>query len=142
MYHHAFSLKFHSFSPHYALSLSNFSTQSPNPLLPPFARVPHVTSSVCLRCRSSAADVSPVIYADGSSSICSLGETGDVAVVEKPIDVSTLGNLCVDIVLSVHELPPPSRGERKALMDELSMSPPDKVWVLNLDFNCFLVFQW
>lgn len=51
-------------------------------------------------------------------------------VAEKPIDVATLGNLCVDIVLSVHELPPPSRGERKALMDELSLSPPDKVWVL------------
>lgn len=45
---------------------------------------------------------------------------------EKPIDVATLGNLCVDIVLSVQELPPPSRGERKALMDELSLSPPDK----------------
>ena len=49
-------------------------------------------------------------------------------VTEKPIDVATLGNLCVDIVLSVDELPPPSRGERKALMDELSISPPDKVW--------------
>ncbi|KAG7531611.1 Ribokinase-like [Arabidopsis suecica] len=129
MYHHAFSLKFHSFSPHYALSLSNFSTQSPNPLLPnfpPFARVPNVSSSLCLRCRSSAADVSPVRYADGSSSIGSLGETGGIVVAEKPIDVATLGNLCVDIVLSVHELPPPSREERKALMDELSLSPPDK----------------
>ncbi|CAA7026395.1 unnamed protein product [Microthlaspi erraticum] len=127
MHHHAFSLKFHS-SPHYALSLSNFSLQSPNqllPIFPPFARVPNVSSSVCLRCRSSAADVSPVRYADGSSIGC-LGETGGIVVADKPIDVATLGNLCVDIVLSVEELPPPSRGDRKAFMDELSISPPDK----------------
>lgn len=126
MNHHALALKFHSFSPQYALSLSNFSLQSPNPLQ---FRVPNVSSSVCLRSRSSAADVSPVRYTDvSSSSIGSLGETGGVVVTEKPIDVATLGNLCVDIVLSVDELPPPSRGERKALMDELSLSPPDKVW--------------
>ncbi|KAH0905796.1 hypothetical protein HID58_037623 [Brassica napus] len=124
MNHHALALKFHSFSPQYALSLSNFTLQSPNPL---HFRVPNVSSSVCLRSRSSAADVSPVRYTDvSSSSIGSLGETGGVVVTEKPIDVATLGNLCVDIVLSVDELPPPSRGERKALMDELSLSPPDK----------------
>lgn len=53
-------------------------------------------------------------------------------VADKPIDVATLGNLCVDIVLSVQELPSPSRGDRKAFMDELSISPPDKVGVLNV----------
>lgn len=61
-------------------------------------------------------------------------------VTEKPIDVATLGNLCVDIVLSVQELPPQSRGERKALMDELSLSPPDKVCVVNI-INAFLSFN-
>ncbi|ESQ36239.1 hypothetical protein EUTSA_v10007491mg [Eutrema salsugineum] len=128
MHQHAFALKFHSFPPHYALSVSNFSLQSPKsllPIFPPFSRLPIVSSSVCLRCRSSAADVTPVRYADGIS-IGSLGETGGIVLAEKPIDVATLGNLCVDIVLSVQELPPPSRGDRKALMDELSMSPPDK----------------
>ncbi|XP_057964670.1 fructokinase-1 isoform X2 [Malania oleifera] len=44
----------------------------------------------------------------------------------KNIDVATLGNLCVDIVLNVHELPPPSYGDRKAYMEQLSASPPDK----------------
>ncbi|KAG6434909.1 hypothetical protein SASPL_106553 [Salvia splendens] len=45
----------------------------------------------------------------------------------KEIDVATLGNLCVDIVLSVPELPPKPLDERKAYMDELSKSPPDKL---------------
>ncbi|GLU03629.1 hypothetical protein SLE2022_208180 [Rubroshorea leprosula] len=44
----------------------------------------------------------------------------------KTIDVATLGNLCVDIVLNVPELPPPSRDARKAYMEQLSASPPDK----------------
>ncbi|XP_050366741.1 fructokinase-1 [Argentina anserina] len=44
----------------------------------------------------------------------------------KPIDVATLGNLCVDIVLSVPQLPPPDADRRKAYMDRLSASPPDK----------------
>ncbi|KAL1202076.1 Fructokinase-1 [Cardamine amara subsp. amara] len=124
MYHHALALNFHSLSPHYALSLSNFSTLSPNPLLPIF---PRLTASVCLRCRSGPADVSPVHYAALASSNGSLGKTGGALVVaDKPFDVATLGNLCVDIVLSVPELPPPSRQERKVLMDQLSLSPPDK----------------
>lgn len=46
----------------------------------------------------------------------------------KEIDVATLGNLCVDIVLSVPKLPPKPLDERKAFMDELSKSPPDKVF--------------
>lgn len=51
--------------------------------------------------------------------------------VDKEFDVATLGNLCVDIVLNVPELPPNSREERKAYMDELSQSPPDKVCFKN-----------
>ncbi|KAJ7972695.1 fructokinase-1 [Quillaja saponaria] len=44
----------------------------------------------------------------------------------KDVDVATLGNLCVDIVLNVPQLPPPSLEERKAYMEHLSASPPDK----------------
>lgn len=46
----------------------------------------------------------------------------------KEIDVATLGNLCVDIVLDVPELPPTPLDQRKAFLAELSKSPPDKVW--------------
>ncbi|KAL9239722.1 hypothetical protein vseg_014016 [Gypsophila vaccaria] len=44
----------------------------------------------------------------------------------KDVDVATLGNLCVDIVLNVPHLPPQSISERKAYMDHLASSPPDK----------------
>ncbi|KAM4075600.1 hypothetical protein ACB094_10G181700 [Castanea mollissima] len=44
----------------------------------------------------------------------------------KEIDVATLGNLCVDIVLNVPELPPKDPALRKLYMDRLSASPPDK----------------
>ncbi|KAL3849940.1 hypothetical protein ACJIZ3_011822 [Penstemon smallii] len=44
----------------------------------------------------------------------------------KEIDVATLGNLCVDIVLSVPKLPPKPLNERRDYMEELSKSPPDK----------------
>ncbi|KAK4560280.1 hypothetical protein RGQ29_009169 [Quercus rubra] len=44
----------------------------------------------------------------------------------KEIDVATLGNLCVDIVLNVPELPPNDPALRKLYMDRLSASPPDK----------------
>lgn len=45
----------------------------------------------------------------------------------KEIDVATLGNLCVDIVLNVPQLPPSSLEDRKVYMEQLSASPPDKV---------------
>ncbi|XP_057512596.1 fructokinase-1-like [Actinidia eriantha] len=44
----------------------------------------------------------------------------------KEIDVATLGNLCVDIVLNVPILPPESFQERRDYMERLSKSPPDK----------------
>lgn len=44
----------------------------------------------------------------------------------KDVDIATLGNLCVDIVLNVPELPPKPTHERKAYMDRLSSSPPEK----------------
>lgn len=45
---------------------------------------------------------------------------------EKQFDVATLGNLCVDVVLNVPNLPPSSFDERKDYMEQLSKSPPDK----------------
>ncbi|VFQ91209.1 unnamed protein product [Cuscuta campestris] len=44
----------------------------------------------------------------------------------KDIDIATFGNLCVDIVLNVPELPPEPPDQLKAYMDELSKTPPDK----------------
>lgn len=55
------------------------------------------------------------------------GRFGVAAAAVKDVDVSTLGNLCIDIVLNVPELPPRELGERKAYMEQLSASPPDKV---------------
>jgi len=45
----------------------------------------------------------------------------------KHVDVATLGNLCVDIVLNVPQLPPSSVEQRKAFMEHLASSPPPKV---------------
>ncbi|CAK9150041.1 unnamed protein product [Ilex paraguariensis] len=63
----------------------------------------------------------------------SLADNGSVdderlrsCVAMKNVDVATLGNLCVDIVLNVPKLPPKSFQERLAYMEELSKSPPDK----------------
>lgn len=46
--------------------------------------------------------------------------------VEKEFDIATLGNLCVDVVLNVPNLPPSSFDDRKDYMEQLSKSPPDK----------------
>lgn len=46
--------------------------------------------------------------------------------VEKSIDVVTLGNLCLDIVLNVPVLPPTSLEERYQYMLQLAASNPDK----------------
>ncbi|ERN01387.1 fructokinase-1 isoform X1 [Amborella trichopoda] len=47
----------------------------------------------------------------------------------KCTDVSTLGNLCVDIVLNVPSLPPASVEEKREYMGRLSASKPDmKYW--------------
>ncbi|KAL6660162.1 hypothetical protein ACP70R_002285 [Stipagrostis hirtigluma subsp. patula] len=57
----------------------------------------------------------------------------------KEADLATLGNLCVDVVLSVPQLPPEPRDERKAYMERLAASPPDeKFW--EAGGNCNLAF--
>ncbi|XP_010274153.1 PREDICTED: uncharacterized protein LOC104609523 isoform X2 [Nelumbo nucifera] len=64
------------------------------------------------------------------SSLSFLGDRGEEerlkSVIVKEADVVTLGNLCVDIVLNVPELPPASFDERLAYMEQLSASKPDK----------------
>ncbi|KAF7050368.1 hypothetical protein CFC21_058749 [Triticum aestivum] len=57
----------------------------------------------------------------------------------KETDLATLGNLCVDVVLSVPCLPPAQREERLAYMEGLAASPPDqKYW--EAGGNCNLAF--
>ncbi|GJN30374.1 hypothetical protein PR202_gb18673 [Eleusine coracana subsp. coracana] len=51
----------------------------------------------------------------------------------KETDLATLGNLCVDVVLSVPQLPPAQHDERKAYMERLAASPPDQMPVLLLE---------
>ena len=48
----------------------------------------------------------------------------------KNADVTTLGNLCVDIVLNVPVLPPSSREEKKNYFERLSAYPPDQVFFI------------
>jgi hypothetical protein len=45
----------------------------------------------------------------------------------KTVDVTTLGNLCVDIVLNVPQLPPASVEEKFTYMKRLVAAPPDEV---------------
>lgn len=45
---------------------------------------------------------------------------------DKNVDIATLGNLCIDVVLNVSHLPPKTQLERKAFMEDLSSYPPDK----------------
>jgi hypothetical protein len=59
----------------------------------------------------------------------------------KHFDVATLGNLCVDIVLNVPQLPPPSLEQRKAFMERLASSPPPKVsFSIILSFSSLVIF--
>ncbi|KAL3531258.1 hypothetical protein ACH5RR_010580 [Cinchona calisaya] len=62
---------------------------------------------------------------DNNASDVDDGRLRNVGVI-KEIDVATLGNLCVDIVLNVPQLPPKPVDQRKAYLDDLSKSPPDK----------------
>lgn len=65
---------------------------------------------------STAPDIFSGVYPD----------TADRACVEKSLDVVTLGNLCLDIVLNVPVLPPTSLEERYQYMLQLAASNPDK----------------
>ncbi|KAK4742925.1 hypothetical protein SAY87_000926 [Trapa incisa] len=62
-----------------------------------------------------------------SSCFCSFNNIyGYNDAVVKDFDIATLGNLCVDIVLGVPQLPPAAPEDRKSYMEQLSSCPPDK----------------
>ncbi|KAF5482353.1 hypothetical protein F2P56_002929 [Juglans regia] len=108
--------------PYHGPSLLPISPQRPSlahPIIPPIPR------SV-LGCRGVGIQVSPPEHGSGSKNGVVQQDWKLRGVGVKDIDVATLGNLCVDIVLSVPKLPPKNLHDRKAYMDRLSASPPDK----------------
>ncbi|XP_062021853.1 fructokinase-1 [Rosa rugosa] len=105
--YHVPSLKSHSIFP------QNPRLTRPHLIFPPVHHRPHSHSSV-----TKGLGISAPGALNGSL------HSENLAV--KDIDVATLGNLCVDIVLNVPQLPPPDADRRKAYMDRLSASPPDK----------------
>lgn len=111
--------------PYHGPSLLPISPQSPrlaHPIIPP-------TPRSVLSCRGVGIQVSPPEHGSGSKNGVVQQDWKLRGVGVKDIDVATLGNLCVDIVLSVPKLPPKKLHDRKAYMDRLSASPPDKVRV-------------
>lgn len=107
----------HTHKPNYGIP--SFFTQNPNlktPNLKPnySVRANHVQ----INCRGNGVEVSVT----GNRRLIPFSFSG-----EKEFDVATLGNLCVDVVLSVPKLPPLGFDERKDYMEQLSNSPPDKV---------------
>lgn len=72
----------------------------------------HPILNLSIACKSLDVAVSP------DSKLRSVGS--------KHVDVATLGNLCVDIVLNVPQLPPSSVQQRKDFMEHLASSPPPK----------------
>ncbi|KAI7727523.1 hypothetical protein M8C21_003827 [Ambrosia artemisiifolia] len=75
-------------------------------------------SHVKVGCRSNGVEVN---VKDNKCCVFSNGFVG-----EKVVDVATLGNLCVDVVLSVPKLPPLGFDDRKEYMEQLAKTPPDK----------------
>ena len=96
---------------------------------------PQRRRSVCFACKKGGLEIAvpnkPVVVPRPPPSL-HVNDCSRFRSATKNVDVSTLGNLCVDIVLNVPELPPPSVEERKAFMDRLASSPPDKVLALSL----------
>ncbi|XP_062080722.1 fructokinase-1 [Humulus lupulus] len=65
-------------------------------------------------------------YSSSLNGSTSVHDANSKGVALKAVDVSTLGNLCVDVVLNVPTLPPANKEDRKAYMDRLAASEPDK----------------
>ena len=58
---------------------------------------------------------------------------------DRTFDVVALGNLCLDIIVSVPELPPSSEGSRRKLLRELTAAPPPRsAWEVGANAN-FLI---
>lgn len=125
--------------PKLSISHSNhgFFLQSPRPTLSVFTPL-YRTHSIFNR--TQFLQISQ--YASSSNSKCLNGSYSDWksrSIALKDVDVATLGNLCVDIVLNVPELPPSNTVERKAYMDRLADSNPDKVFCLSELFSLCLI---
>ncbi|KAA3471215.1 5-dehydro-2-deoxygluconokinase [Gossypium australe] len=100
------------------------STPIPSRLLFPFSLHPYKTITKSPYSAFSCRGLHTPLLNHPSSSFHSSNATIPAAF--KTVDVATLGNLCVDIVLNVPKLPPPSPDSRKAFMEQLSSSPPDE----------------
>ncbi|KAJ0111780.1 hypothetical protein Patl1_03220 [Pistacia atlantica] len=128
MHHQTITLKsplsYHVFSQHFLPSLPKNPRLTKLPNFPPISAKNRPSSST-FYCYGIGTGISAPNHASdsqyGNLHDWKLRSTG-----VKTIDVATLGNLCVDIVLNVPKLPPPSRDDRKAYMDHLASSPPDK----------------
>ncbi|URD72700.1 pfkB family carbohydrate kinase [Musa troglodytarum] len=112
----------------------NFSfTWRPKPSLPvegrallhfPRRRVVLPPTLVAVGCRAGTRIVAAGRgESDGSGN---LGVVRERKGVRKNVDIATLGNLCVDVVLDIPSLPPASTAEHRAYMERLEASPPDK----------------
>ncbi|KAB2068996.1 hypothetical protein ES319_A08G067800v1 [Gossypium barbadense] len=102
----------------------HYSTPIPSRVLFPFSLHPNKTITKSPYSAFSCRGFHTPLLNHPSCSFHSSNATKPAAV--KTVDVATLGNLCVDIVLNVPKLPPPSPDSRKAFMEQLSSSPPDK----------------
>ena len=104
----------------------SFLSTSPKPLFPFFSSNSLKTqNNRVVNCRGI--EVSVLSSCSNSLNSSNNGSLGSLRLNVKDVDIATLGNLCVDIVLNVPELPPEPLYERKAYMERLASSPPDKV---------------
>ncbi|CAB4321896.1 unnamed protein product [Prunus armeniaca] len=130
---HRFTITLKSPIPYHAPSSQSHPIFPHNPRLTQSQSYP-ILAPICTRAHSvfnstRGLDISAPKHTSNSNSNAINGSVHDLkskSVGVKDIDVATLGNLCVDIVLNVPKLPPPDVHDRKAYMDRLSASPPDK----------------
>ncbi|KAF5784969.1 putative fructokinase [Helianthus annuus] len=90
----------------------------------PRLRIPNLRTSCVVRSNNHVPvnnGVEVTVFEDDDCRVFPFGFGG-----EKAVDVATLGNLCVDVVLSVDKLPPLGFDERKEYMEHLAKTPPDK----------------
>ncbi|KAJ0699101.1 putative 6-phosphofructokinase [Helianthus annuus] len=104
----------------------NYGTRFSPPLFiqNPRLRIPNLRTSCAVRSNNHVPvnnGVGVNVFEDDDCRLFPFGLGG-----EKEVDVATLGNLCVDVVLSVDELPPLGFDERKEYMEHLAKTPPDK----------------
>ncbi|KAL5561775.1 hypothetical protein UlMin_031522 [Ulmus minor] len=112
--------------PHHEPSQNSIFSQIPRLTLSIFRPV-HRSPSIFNRAKEVQISVPKHSFDSNSSSVNgSLHDRKFRSVSRKEIDVATLGNLCVDIVLNVPKLPPANKEDRKAYMDLLAAKPPDK----------------